>query len=59
MAVVIVIGGSGHLKTFIDKANQQASQNNWTQAQIDFMASKFNDWANQIDSQCTAPQPPA
>lgn len=59
MSVVIIIGGSGHLKNLIDKANQQASASNWTQPQIDTLANKFADWANQIDSQCANPQPPA
>ena len=57
--MIIIIGGSGRLKNEIDKANQAASVNNWTQAQIDFMAAKFATLCDQIDSQCSNPQPPA
>lgn len=50
MSVVIIIGGSGHLKGIVDKANQQASQYSWTQAQIDWMASYFDSCSSTIDS---------
>ncbi len=59
MSVVIIVGGTGRLKNTIDKVNQQASANNWTQAQIDWMAQKFSDWADACQSQCDNPQPPA
>ena len=57
MAVVIIIGGSGRLKNEVDKANQVASVNHWTQAQIDFMAAKFSALSDAIESQCNNPQP--
>jgi len=50
MAVVIIIGGSGGLKNAVDQANQAASQNNWTQAQIDWMAGKFAAYQKEIDA---------
>jgi hypothetical protein len=50
MSVVIIIGGSGGLKNAVDQANQAASQNNWTQAQIDWMASQFAAWNKTIDT---------
>jgi len=50
MSVVIIIGGSGGLKNAVDQANQAASQHNWTQAQIDWMAAKFASCQKDIDS---------
>lgn len=49
MSVVIIIGGTGRLKTATDSANQNASSHNWTQAQIDWMAAKFNAYADDIE----------
>lgn len=49
MAVVIIIGGSGRAKQAIENANQDASAHNWTQAQKDALAQKFNDFADAVD----------
>ena len=49
MSVVIIVGGTGRLRTAIDSANQNASAHNWTQAQIDWMAAKFNGDADEIE----------
>lgn len=49
MSVVIIVGGTGRLRTAIDNANQDASAHSWTQAQIDWMASKFNADADEIE----------
>lgn len=49
MSVVIIVGGTGRLRTAIDNANQNASDHSWTQAQIDWMAAKFNADADEIE----------
>lgn len=59
MSVVIIIGGTGRLKSLIDKSNQLAGENAWTQAQINALAAKFEAWADACQSQCDNPQPPA
>jgi hypothetical protein len=58
MSVVIIIGGTGRLKSDIDAANQAASQNNWTQPQKDYLAGKFAEWSKAIEAQIQSPQPP-
>ena len=54
MSVVIIVGGTGRLRTAIDSANQNASAHNWTQAQIDWMAAKFNGDADEIEKRITS-----
>jgi hypothetical protein len=49
MSVVIIIGGTGRLRTAIDNSNTAASTYHWTQAQIDWMAAKFNADADDIE----------
>lgn len=49
MSVVIIIGGGGSLKNAIDQANSSANQHNWTQAQIDWMSTKFAAYEKEIE----------
>lgn len=50
MSTVVIIGGSGRLKSAVDNANHDASVYNWTQAEKDEMAAMFNSFADQIDA---------
>lgn len=59
MATTVIIGGSGTAKNRIDKLNQIASVQNWTQAQIDYTAAQFEAFIAQCDAQANNPQPPA
>jgi len=49
MSVVIIIGGTGRLRTDIDNANQAASAHSWTTAQKDWMAAYFAECADEIE----------
>jgi len=55
----VIIGGSGSAKNRIDKLNQLAQVNNWTQAQIDHTSAMFEAFVASCDAQATNPQPPA
>lgn len=50
MSVIVIIGGSGRLKSAIDNANHDASVHNWTQAEKDEMAALFNSFADSVDA---------
>lgn len=50
MSTVVIIGGTGRLRSAIDNANNDASVYNWTQAEKDEMAAMFNSFADQIDA---------
>lgn len=49
MSVVIIVGGTGRLKTDIDNANAAASANNWTSAQREAMAGYFAACSAEIE----------
>lgn len=59
MSTVIIIGGSGRLRTAIDNINSTASQHNWTQAQKAAAAALLNKCADDVEQFTANPQPPA
>lgn len=45
----VIIGGSSRAHAAIDSANSDSTSHNWTQAQKDAMAQKFNDFADDVE----------
>lgn len=52
MATTIIIG-SGGAHNAITEANSAAGANSWTQAQIDWMSSYFENFANTVEAKIT------